>query len=270
MDAFRRGTFQFPVADGGPGGGETAVLLHGFPQDNSAWDTISPLLHEAGLRTLAPDQRGYAHTATPKRRRDYGLDELALDVIALLDEAGLTKVHIVGHDWGGAVAWHLASRHADRVSTVTVISTPHPAALSWSMLRSNQALMSYYMALFQLPLLPERLLAPRLYRFYRGSGLPKEHAKRYAKRFSAPGSLTGPLQWYRAIPLSRVKTGRSLVPTTYVWGRDDAALGRVGAQRTSHYVNATYRYLEVEGGHWLPETHPRLVADEVIRRAKGY
>lgn len=269
MDSFCRGSLRFPVLDSGPAGGEAVVLLHGFPQDNTAWGEVAPLLQAAGLRTLAPNQRGYAPGATPRRRRDYGLDALALDIIALLDAAEIEKAHIVGHDWGGAVAWHLAARHADRVTSATILSTPHPAALGWSMLRSNQALMSYYMGLFQLPMLPERVLAPRLYRFYRGSGMPQSPAKRYAQRFATQGSLTGPLQWYRAVPVKRAKTGRSRVPTTYVWGRDDIALGRTAAERTSHYTASTYRYLEVEGGHWLPETHPALVAEEIIRRAEG-
>jgi pimeloyl-ACP methyl ester carboxylesterase len=269
VDSYSRGALTFPVVDEGPPGGEAVVLLHGFPQDATTWQAVTPHLHEAGLRTLAPDQRGYAATARPQGRRAYGLDELSLDVVALLDAAGLEQAHVVGHDWGGAVAWHLASRHTDRVATVTVLSTPHPAALAWSLRHSRQALQSAYMAAFQLPWAPERVLRPRLEELYRRSGMPPEPAHRYAVRFSPPGELTGPLNWYRALPLSRVRTGRSRVPTTYVWGRGDVALGRAAAQRTSHYVSADYRFIGVDAGHWLPETHPGLVAAEVRRRAEG-
>lgn len=269
MDSFTRDGLVFPVLDAGPRGSDKAVvLLHGFPQDSSAWGQVTPRLHTAGLRTLAPDQRGYAATATPRSRRGYAVRELSLDVLALLDVAGIERAHIVGHDWGGAVAWHLAARHTARVSTVTVLSTPHPAALTWSLTRSRQALMSGYMGAFQLPVLPERYLAPRLYGFYRSSGMPQERALRYAARFADPSSLTGPLGWYRALSLTRTRFGRSRVPTTYVWGTDDMALGGVAARRTAHYVAADYRFVELPAGHWLPETHPELVAEEILRRAQ--
>jgi pimeloyl-ACP methyl ester carboxylesterase len=269
VDSFHRGDLTFPVLDHGPADGAPVVLLHGFPQDATAWSGVTPLLVDAGLRTLAPDQRGYAATARPRGRRAYTLDQLSLDVVTLLDSAGLEKAHVVGHDWGGVVAWHLASRHSDRVATLTVLSTPHPAAYVWSLRHSTQAVTSSYMAFFQVPKVPELVLRHRLEDFYVRSGLPRETAQRYAPRFSERGALTGPLSWYRALPLTRTRTGRSRVPTTYVWGRHDPALGRAAAARTSHYVTVDYRFLEVEAGHWLPETHPGLVASEVLRRVEG-
>lgn len=142
MDSFTRAGLTFPVRDAGPADGPAVVLLHGFPQDGSAWDQVTSPLAGAGLRTLVPDQRGYPASATPRGRRAYGLDDLARDVLALLDAADVRRAHVVGHDWGGAVAWHLAARHTDRVTTATVLSTPHPAALLWSLPRSRQALNS--------------------------------------------------------------------------------------------------------------------------------
>lgn len=269
MDTFRRAGLTFPVLDSGPPDGAPVVLLHGFPQDSSSWSRVVPALHACGLRTLAPDQRGYARAATPRSRRAYSIRDLSLDVVALLDAAGLDRAHVVGHDWGGALAWHLAARHTDRIGTATVLSTPHPAAMTWSLLRSRQGLMSGYMAAFQLPVLPERYLAPRMNGFYRSTGMPREAAQRYAERFADPASLTGPLSWYRALPLTRTRIGRCRVPTTYVWGSQDVALGRVAAQRTAHYVTADYRFVELQAGHWLPETHPDEVADEIIRRVQA-
>lgn len=269
MDSYRRGDLTFPVLDSGPRDGARVVLLHGFPQDSSSWSQVVPTLNASGLRTLAPDQRGYATTATPRSRRAYGIGELSLDVVALLDSAGLDRAHVVGHDWGGAVAWHLAARHTDRIVTATVLSTPHPAALTWSLLRSRQALMSGYMAAFQLPVLPERYLAPRMRGFYRSTGMPREAAERYAERFADPASLTGPLGWYRALPLAPTRIGPSAVPTTYVWGDEDVALGRVAALRTVHNVTAEYRFVELRAGHWLPETCADRVAAEIIGRVQG-
>lgn len=266
VDSYRRDDLTFTVSDAGPREGAPVLLLHGFPQDSSSWSQVTPALNDSGLRTLAPDQRGYADTATPRSRRAYSVRELSLDAVALLDAAGLDRAHVVGHDWGGVVAWHLAARHTSRICTATVLSTPHPAAMTWSLLRSRQALMSGYMAAFQLPVLPERYLAPRMRGFYRSTGMPREAANRYAARFADPASLTGPLGWYRALPLTRTRIGRSKVPTTLVWGSEDVALGRVAAERTAHYVAGDYRFVELTAGHWLPETHPVEVADEIVRR----
>ena len=161
MDSFRRDGLTFDVRDAGPPDGEPVVLLHGFPQDAAAWDAVSPSLHQHGLRTLAPDQRGYSPMARPRGRKHYTLRETTGDVLALLDAAGLESAHVVGHDWGGMVAWALGAWHPDRVRTLTVLSVPHPAAMAKAMVTSTQALKSYYMGLFQLPLLPERLLLAR-------------------------------------------------------------------------------------------------------------
>ncbi len=264
---FSHAGLTFPVTDQGPLGGVCVILLHGFPQDRSTWTGVTPLLNERGLRTVAFDQRGYAKTNTAPRRRDYSLDELAQDALAAMDAAVGPEgtAHVVGHDWGGALAWHLAGT-SPRVRSATVLSTPHPAALMWSLPCSRQGLSSYYMGLFQLPRLPERLLAPRLAQFYRSSGMPPAAADRYAERFSNPADLTGPLNWYRSMPLHRTRTPRSRVPTTYVWGNKDFALGAVAAHRSAAYVRSDYRFIEIEAGHWLPETHPALVAEEILHR----
>ncbi|HKJ11524.1 MAG TPA: alpha/beta fold hydrolase [Ornithinimicrobium sp.] len=262
---FHRDGLTFPVQDHGPVQGPAVVLLHGFPQDHSSWSAVVPELHRRGLRTLAPDQRGYARGNSPRDRRAYRLPTLAGDVLALLDEARLPSAHLVGHDWGGAVAWHLAGTSA-RVHSVTIVSTPHPRALAWSMTHSRQAWASSYMAFFQVPGLPERVLVRRLSRLFDRSGLPPEAAATYLRKFSAPQDLTGPLNWYRAAPVDRSHTPSSAVPTTYLWGNLDFALQRAAAGRTARHVDADYRYIELAGGHWLPETHPRAVAREIVHQ----
>src|SRR3712207_6004064 len=193
----------FDVRDAGPDDGEPVVLLHGFPQDSSAWDRVAPALHQHGLRTLAPDQRGYCAMARPRGRTAYRVRETVHDVLALLDAAGLKKAHVVGHDWGGIVGWALGSWHPDRVRTLTALSVPHPAAMAKAMLTSDQALRSLYVALFQLPLVPERLLLSRggapLRRMLRSDGLPRETAHHYVSRMREPGALSAALGWYRAL-----------------------------------------------------------------------
>ncbi|MGM0385437.1 MAG: alpha/beta fold hydrolase [Actinomycetota bacterium] len=269
MDRFTRDGLIFDVRDGGPAhAAEAAVLLHGFPQDSSAWGAVTPALHAAGLHTLAPDQRGYSPRATPGRRDAYALGELVGDVVALLDAAGLERAHVVGHDWGGGVAWALAARHPGRVASLTVLSTPHPAAMAWAVTHATQGLHSWYMLAFQVPWLPERVLARGVRRFYRSTALPEPHVERYAARFGRPEALTGPLGWYRALPLAAgggAGAGPVRVPTAYVWGMRDPALGRAAAERTGQYVMAPYRFVQIDAGHWLPETHPGAVAREILR-----
>jgi pimeloyl-ACP methyl ester carboxylesterase len=274
VDSFRRDGLTFDVLDGGPQDGEPVVLLHGFPQDATAWNRVSPALHQAGLRTLAPDQRGYSPMARPRGRQHYRVRETADDVLALLDAAGLETVHVVGHDWGGMVAWALAAWHPDRVCTVTSLSTPHPAAMTKAMTTSTQALRSYYMAAFQLPVLPERLLlsgggAP-LRGMLRGGGLSREVAAHYVERMREPGALSAALGWYRAMPLGvRDRVGTVRVPTLHVWSTGDAFLGRAATEATARFVDAPYR-LEVLDGvtHWLPELAADRVAELVTAHVR--
>lgn len=157
MHTFANGPLTFRVQD--EGNGPPVLLLHGFPQDSRCWDEVAPLLHAAGLRTLRFDQRGYADTARPSRTRDYGSDRLVSDVVALLDEAGLEQVHLVGHDLGGLVGWAMAAAHPRRLASLTVLSVPHPRAFLWSLLTSTQAARSWYAAAFQVPGMAEQILA---------------------------------------------------------------------------------------------------------------
>lgn len=265
MDSFTRGGLTFPVLDDGPRGADVVVLLHGFPQTPAAFDGVVPLLHAAGLRTLRPTQRGYAASARPTRHSSYSTSETTADVVALLDAAGVDRAHVVGHDWGAAPAWAMGAWHPQRVASLTVLSTPHPAAMLASLTRSTQGLRSWYMGLFQLPRLPELLVPPTLARTLRTSGLPPEYAQQYVEALRAPGAVTGAVNWYRGIPASLApRVGRSTVPTTYVWGRHDVALGRVAAEATSAQVDGAYRFVELDAGHWLPETRPLEVAEAVL------
>ncbi len=267
MDRFERDGLTFDVLDQGPPAGTPVVLLHGFPQDPGCFDAVVPALHAAGLRTLAPLQRGYAPLARPDGRRAYSVDKCADDVVALLDAAGLASAHVVGHDWGGMIAWALAGRHPARVASLTSLSTPHPAAMRHAMLHSSQALRSWYMAFFQLPAVPEILVRRGLRDTLRRSGLPATDTDRYVAAMAQPGALTGALAWYRGLPFSwQVEVPPCGVPATYVWGRKDVALGRFAAEATGRYVSADYRFVELNAGHWLPETRPTEVAAVVLRR----
>ncbi|HVN11874.1 MAG TPA: alpha/beta fold hydrolase [Kineosporiaceae bacterium] len=300
LTTFRREGLVFDVRDGGPLDGETVVLLHGFPQDATAWELVAPLLHEAGLRTLAPDQRGYSPGARPSGRDAYRLREIVADTLALLDAGGVERAHLVGHDWGGAAVWAAVRRHPQRFASAVVVSTPHPAALAYATTHGAQGLRSSYMALLQLPVVPEVVLPAVFEQGLRATGLPADRAAHYARRMREPGALTGALGWYRALgvgiarvlprvldprphprpPEARDDGGPSSGspsqapgrqqwrgPTTYLWGRHDMALGRTAAERTGRYVRGDYRFVELDAGHWLPETRPVEVASAVLERA---
>ena len=280
MEQLSRDGLVFDVTDLGPPGAEVVVLLHGWPQDRSAWQGVGRRLAAEGLRVLAPDQRGYSPGARPRGTSAYRMSQLVADVLALVEESGQQRVHLVGHDWGGAVAWAFAERHPERLHSLTVVSTPHPRAMAWALRHGDQALRSGYMLAFQLPVLPEAVLGHLLPQVLRGSGLPEEDTERYVARFREPGAASGGLAWYRALRLqvpgpwhgdrpARPQPAPTTVPTTYVWGRRDPALGRAAAERTATCVGADYRFVEVDAGHWLPETHAEDVAAAVLDRVRA-
>nr|WP_237565446.1 alpha/beta fold hydrolase [Ornithinimicrobium cavernae] len=284
MERFTHEGLTFDVLDAGPPAGSAVVLLHGFPQDATAWDQVASRLHAHGLRTLAPHQRGYSPGARPGRVSAYRMKHLVGDVLALLDAAGLEQAHVVGHDWGGAVAWSLAQHRPERVASLTVLSTPLPRALAWATRHGDQWRRSWYLLAFLAPVAPERILARQL-----GDGallrqgVPDDHQQRYAARLGSPAALRGPLNWYRAAlrpggwrdPWHELDEPGVLsaepvrVPTTLVWGRRDPYLGRDAVERTARHVEADYRFVELDAGHWLPEREPDAVATAVLARAGG-
>jgi pimeloyl-ACP methyl ester carboxylesterase len=267
VDRFERDGLRFDVVDAGPADGETVILLHGFPQSAATWDQISPALNSAGYRTLAFDQRGYSPGARPAGRRAYRMHETVADLVALADTAGLDRFHLVGHDWGGFVAWNAAVAVPDRLASLTVVSTPHPAAIQNAMLR-GQLLRSWYMLFFQLPWLPEQLFLARGETKLAGmlvrAGINAQAAGDYASRMSQPGAMTAALNWYRAIPWD-AKPAPAIpaqVRTLYVWSDKDVALGRRAAEGTAKYVEGPYQFVELMGvSHWIPEeSADRLIA----------
>lgn len=286
MRYFSRDGLTFDVDDSGPEDGEITVLLHGWPQDRTAWHAVAPRLADAGLRVLAPDLRGYSPGARPPHHLDYAIDELVGDVVALLDELRVESAHIVGHDWGGALAWAVASRHPHRVATLTVLSTPSPAGMAHGVRHGDQLKHSWYMAIFALPVLPVLFFRLFAQQILEKVGMPKERAAHDAKRLRTPGAAEGTFNWYRAalsptlMWRSRTAKGATrrskharVIPTAYMWGAQDPAFS---AASTSFTVNQLrerageradlVHTLEVDTGHWLMETHPDTVAQIVLDR----
>ena len=274
--SFGHDGLTFDVRTGGPDSGEVVVLLHGFPQDATSYERIEPALHAAGYRTLAPDQRGYSPGASPRSVPRYQLKHLVGDVLAIAEEAGARRIHLVGHDWGAVVAWEVARRHPDRVLTLTALSVAHPRATVAAARRGAQLVKSAYIAVFQVPFLVEGAwLAAGLASGLRRAGLPERFAERYGRRFGTLGALWGPLAWYRALPLApfdragRRASAQVRVPTTFVWGNRDAYVDRSAAELTATFVDGDYRFVELDADHWLPEKEPDALVPLILDRLRG-
>lgn len=261
----------FDVLDEGPLDGVPAVLLHGFPERGTTWRHVAPLLHAQGIRTFAPDQRGYSPGARPRRRRDYRLPLLAADVAALVDRIG-EPVHLVGHDWGAAVGYLLAGDRPDLVRTLTVASVPHNSAFVRAMATSRQGLASWYMFLFQLPRVPEllaRKAGGRMERGFASGGMSEDELARFRREIVEYGALPGALGWYRAMPFTKPGevARRVPVPTSLVWGDQDVAVLRSTVERTEDWIDADFRFVELPGvSHWIPTQAPEALARVVLDR----
>jgi pimeloyl-ACP methyl ester carboxylesterase len=270
ITSYYRDGLTFDVRDEGPLDGPVAILLHGFPERSTSWRAVAPLLHGQGIRTLAPDQRGYSPGARPRRRRDYRLPLLVDDVTALVERVG-GPVDLVGHDWGAVVGWGLAATRPDLLRTFTAVSVPHPAAFMRAMLTSEQGLRSWYVLAFQTPWLPELLASQsgRLDEQLEKGGMTAEEVARFRREIVEYGALPGALAWYRAMFLTdpRSTRGRVTVPTTYVWSDGDVAVTRAAAEGCEHYVDGPYRFEVLEGvTHWIPTQAPAALAALVLDR----
>jgi pimeloyl-ACP methyl ester carboxylesterase len=237
---------------------------------------VSPALHAEGLRTIAPDQRGYSPGARPGDVGAYAQSECVADGVAILDALGIDRAHVVGHDWGATVGWGMAARYPDRVRTLTALSVPHPRALTQALLTSPDQLRRLaYVLLFRRQGTAEKLLldddAKRLRGIFAGAGLDAAAVDRYVAPMRAPGALTAALNWYRAISLlGRDRVGKVGVPTTYVWSSGDVAIGPAAARRCAQEVTGRYRFVELPGiTHWIADQAPDSVADAVLDRVRS-
>lgn len=270
LTTFSNDGLTFDVAERGPADGEVVLLLHGYPETKESWELVAPPLADAGYRVLAPDQRGYSPRARPRGRRHYTVGRLTGDVLALADAAGADRFHVVGHDWGGILAWALGSSHPGRLLSLTSLATPHPSAFARSLTSSTQILRSWYILFYQLPLLPELSETTAIGRvmFRRtlvGSGLSPERADRYIEVLGS-GAAGPAINWYRGLPFAPPATfGPVEVPTLYIYPGADFALSRRAADETGRFVTGDYRYEVVEGAsHWLPEEHAEQVTPSLV------
>ncbi|HZN16885.1 MAG TPA: alpha/beta hydrolase [Micromonosporaceae bacterium] len=262
----------FDVRVGGPQDGAPVLLLHGFPQHSGQWRAVAPALHAAGLRTVAPDQRGYSPGARPADVDAYRMDECVADALALLSTLDIETAHVVGHDWGAIVGWHLAAKHPHRVRTLTALSLPHPRAYARAIATDpQQQERAAYLQLFRIPGKAEQVLLAEDARRLRGIfvGLDPTLVEGYVRPLLEPGALTAALAWSRAVSLADAEgLGPVPLPTTYVWGDDDAAVAESAAYDCAAHVTGDYLFVPLAGaGHWLTDVAPDAVAEAVLARA---
>jgi pimeloyl-ACP methyl ester carboxylesterase len=257
---------RYDALAAGPADGEFVLLLHGWPEFADCWTEELHALGAAGYRAVAVNQRGYSPGARPTEIADYLVEHLVADALGFAQSQGAPRFHLIAHDWGGMVAWALAGAHPDRLRSLAVLATPHPVALREAAAADEaQYHRLDYVRFFQLPdgeaetaLLADG--AARLRSDY-GNRIPTDLVDRNVARLSEPGALTATLNWYRGVDADfTVPAGRITVPTLYIWGSEDAALGRGAAEGTANFVDAAYDFVILDGvSHWIPEEAPDAV-----------
>ena len=271
IETIMAGGHPFEVATAGRGD-HLALCLHGFPELHYSWRHQIPLLADMGYRVWAPNLRGYGASYRPQSVEDYRLDHLLGDVAALVDASGAARVTLIAHDWGGALAWYFAIRRLRPIERLVVMNLPHPLCLQEALRHWPQRRRSWYMAFFQLPWLPERMLlrgdAAGIRQAFRAMAVDKARFPDavldvYARAAQQPGALTAMINWYRAAFRHRrdmaAGTGHVGVPTLQIWGEEDTALGLETLNGTDRHVpDLTQRRLPGVS-HWVQQEAPEAV-----------
>lgn len=259
------------------GSGELIVLLHGFPEFWYGWRKQIPVLSRH-YRIVAPDMRGFNLSDKPQGAAQYRIDIIAKDIAELIQKLSKGKVILVGHDWGAAVAWTVASLYPDLLSKLVIINVPHPAEMSRALRGFNLAqwARSYYMFLFQLPWLPEwfigrnpaKVFTKTFARFSpSGQAPPPEEILEYVKAYQQPGALTATINYYRAAFRYPYHLDTSVLlpmPILMLWGEQDKALGKELTYKTKEYCENLELVYDPTSGHFLQYDNPEWVNRKLL------
>lgn len=253
------------------------LCLHGFPESALSWRYQIEPLAQAGYRAWAPDLRGYGGTTRPRGIEAYQIETLMNDVTGLIDAGGTQRAVLVGHDWGGIIAWYYAMRHPNRVEALVILNAPHPACFEREIRHWRQLRRSWYMGVFQLPWLAEAALSA-------GHGaiiglifkrmarrMPDELVRLYRQQACTPGAVTAMLNYYRAalrggggLRQRRLGYPKIDIPTLVVWGLQDQALGVGNLDGLSDFVANLTVVTLADAGHFVHEDEPDRVTRELI------
>jgi epoxide hydrolase 4 len=260
------------------GSGRLVVLLHGFPEFWYSWRQQIPALAAAGYRVMAPDLRGYNLSDKPRRIESYRVSMLVQDVVELIRQAKQGSAIVVGHDWGGVIAWRLAMDHPELVARLAILNSPHPAAFLRELRHPAQWLRSWYMGFFQLPLLPEWVLSAGNFALLRRAwrvqpirpGSFNDNAVRhYIAALSTPGALTAMINYYRALCHVPSELRRSVrpvtAPTLVIWGERDPYLGIGMIEGLDRWVPNVSVVRLPNASHWVQNDAVDEVNDLLVQ-----
>ena len=242
--------------------GKLVLLLHGFPETDEAWREQLEPLAAAGYYAVAPNQRGYSPGARPAGIEPYAVPSLVADVLSMATALGAETFHVVGHDWGAAVAWSVAGAQPARVTSLVAVSVPHPDAFAaaFSAADGEQTKKSGYMDVFRAAGSEDRFTANggAGLKIIWGKQIPPAKVDTYLRTLGTPEALGAALNWYRATSFTTGATlGKVHVPTMFIWSTNDVAIARSGAEATKDHVDGPYRFEVLEGiSHWIPEESP--------------
>ncbi|MGB8701106.1 MAG: alpha/beta fold hydrolase [Thermosynechococcaceae cyanobacterium] len=253
--------------------GDPVVLLHGFPETSHLWEDTMRSLAAQGYRCLAPDLRGYSPEARPKGIENYRIDAIASDVVALANTLGFQTFHLVGHDWGAGCGWTVVEQYAERVQSWTALSIPHMAAFRQAKKTdADQKKRSWYMTLFQLPIIPELLSGlvlggkhPALWKTSSDAEIAD-----YLTVFNSFEGRKATINWYRANKELPIAYGNVLVPTVLLWGNQDIAIGRAGIEMTQDYMKGEYTLIELDAGHALVQEKFAQVNEAILNHLQRH
>ncbi len=265
------------------GEGPLVVLLHGFPEFWFSWRFQIPALAAAGFRVVAPDMRGYNLSDKPKGVEGYDLERLARDVERLIGALGEEHAVVVGHDWGGIVAWAVAMLHPERVGRLVILNVPHPERFSRGLRTPRQLLKSSYAFFFQIPWLPERVLRARDFAVVRSvfrndpvrpGTFGEDDIDRYVEALSRPGALTAPINYYRALArrapaLARKLRRRIEAPVLVIWGQRDLFLVPELARPDPALVPDVRVERLPDASHWVQQDRPERVNALLLEFLEG-
>jgi pimeloyl-ACP methyl ester carboxylesterase len=255
------------------GEGPLIVLLHGFPEFWYSWRLQIPFLAQLGYTVVAPDLRGYNDTDKPSR--GYDIPTLLRDIVGLIKALGFEKAIIVGHDWGGALAWSFAAKYPQLTERLIVLNAPHPAAMQRELKTWKQLRMSWYIFALQVPWLPEYFLGRNHAAFiaqmisqaaFQKAAFPAEVLDRYRKAMSKPGALHASISYYRSLfrhvfsIAGREQTNKQIIaPTLLIWGEQDIALNIGFTEGLEQWVPNILIKRIPDSGHWVQQEKPELV-----------
>jgi pimeloyl-ACP methyl ester carboxylesterase len=270
----------FDALTAGEPGAPLVLLLHGFAESMHCWRAQAAALAAAGFRAVAPSQRGYSPGARPDTSdsANYHIDRLMDDAMAISAASGYAdrRFHLVGHDWGGSIAWALADRIPERLASLTVLSRPHPNAFNRAlqMQDGEQAHRSRHHKVFLEPGAADLLLADdarQLRDRLSAAGVPTAAIAEHLSVLGNKAAMEAALTWYRARGAIRTPLGPIRVPTLYIWGDADDTVGRTAAEGTGDFVAALYRFEVLAGvGHFAADQAPDRVNELLLQHLASY